>query len=437
MQIRQQRRSDQAGGRAQPRRQRRRPLRLVLVDPVRQHSGRDQICSSALDSLLAVYTGSAVNGSDTGCEQRRFRRAATRPAAMCEFNATAGTTYRIAVDGKNGAQGNFRLELSGAPANDDFANARDDRRTASAVRLRFEHLAGKQARRAQPRRQPRRPLDLVLLDPRRQRPGRDLDLPFNGLDTLLAVYTGVAVNSLTPVPATTTARVRPQADGDSEVAFTAVAGTTYRIAVDGKDGAAGLDSAASLKGRPANDDLAGAEVVGARTLPGSSLGLEQARRPRGRRAQPRRQRRRPLGLVLAGPPRAAGRSKSRPAPSRQLDTLLGVYTGTAVNSLTPVASNDDAGGCKTTDSASNSPPPPAPPTGSPSTARTAAQAVSACNFKAPPQRRLRQRRRARPSPSRVTPTATCDQAGRRAQPRRQRRRPLRLVLVDAREQRPG
>ena len=70
-----------------------------------------------------------------------------------------------------------------------------------------------------------------------------IDTCFPGFDTLLAVYTGSAVNSLTPVASNDNA----PADGDfecgegggSEVAFNAVAATTYRIAVDGAGGAEG------------------------------------------------------------------------------------------------------------------------------------------------------------------------------------------------------
>ena len=78
----------------------------------------------SLDSLLAVYTGSAVNAltpvasNDDGSEN-----AATRPTAKLHFDADAGITYRIAVDGKNGSEGEFELVLRGPPPNDDFANA--------------------------------------------------------------------------------------------------------------------------------------------------------------------------------------------------------------------------------------------------------------------------------------------------------------------------
>jgi hypothetical protein len=57
--------------------------------------------------VLAVYRGSAVSSltpvasNDDSCDLR----------SRTQFNATAGTTYRIAVDGFFGEQGSIRLEL--------------------------------------------------------------------------------------------------------------------------------------------------------------------------------------------------------------------------------------------------------------------------------------------------------------------------------------
>jgi len=76
-------------------------------------------CESDFDTLVAVYTGSAVNAltevaaNDDACGLR----------SSVSFQAAAGTTYRIAIDGLNGAIGTYELLLRLAPANDDFANA--------------------------------------------------------------------------------------------------------------------------------------------------------------------------------------------------------------------------------------------------------------------------------------------------------------------------
>ncbi len=74
--------------------------------------------------LAAVYTGSAVDALTPVASSQGF------PAPSCfgespkvEFTANAGTTYRIAIDGRDGAQGSFSATIEGVPANDDFAAA--------------------------------------------------------------------------------------------------------------------------------------------------------------------------------------------------------------------------------------------------------------------------------------------------------------------------
>ncbi len=59
----------------------------------------------------------------------------------------------------------------------------------------------------------------------------NLDTGGSGFTTLLAVYTGAAVSSLTPVAAST--------NGNGGIYFQAQAGTEYEIAVDGSNGASG------------------------------------------------------------------------------------------------------------------------------------------------------------------------------------------------------
>lgn len=76
-------------------------------------------CASDVDTLLAVYTGSAVDhlvevdSDDNGCGE----------GSELSFQASAGTVYRIAVDGAGGDTGPIELALSLAPPNDDFAAA--------------------------------------------------------------------------------------------------------------------------------------------------------------------------------------------------------------------------------------------------------------------------------------------------------------------------
>jgi hypothetical protein len=58
-------------------------------------------------------------------------------------------------------------------------------------------------------------------------------------DTLLGVYTGFALNSLTPVASNDNSLCSGVSSLQSQVTFSAVAGTAYQIAVDGFNGASG------------------------------------------------------------------------------------------------------------------------------------------------------------------------------------------------------
>jgi hypothetical protein len=66
---------------------------------------------SSFNTLLAVYTGSALTSLSTVASN--LTAAGTLTSSL-NFNATAGVTYQIAVDGSNGAAGNAVLHLEPA-----------------------------------------------------------------------------------------------------------------------------------------------------------------------------------------------------------------------------------------------------------------------------------------------------------------------------------
>ena len=81
---------------------------------------------SSFDTIMGVYTGTAVNALTTVASNDDIASGTT--ASRVTFNVAAGTTYRIAIDGYNGLRGNVTLNwvLTPAgvpPANDAFANA--------------------------------------------------------------------------------------------------------------------------------------------------------------------------------------------------------------------------------------------------------------------------------------------------------------------------
>lgn len=153
------------------------------------------------------------------------------------------------------------------------------------------------------------------------------------LDTALAVYTGNQVDRLVEVASND--NIGGQIT--SLVEFTATQGTTYHIVVDGKVGQEGM-VLLNLRAPPGNDDFASAQE-----LSGLSFRTTQSN----------------IGATLqTGEPRidnmVGGRSVwfrwnapqdgpfTASVHSDAVDTLLGVYQGSAIAALKLVAENDDA-----------------------------------------------------------------------------------------------
>ncbi|HUT37086.1 MAG TPA: choice-of-anchor D domain-containing protein, partial [Planctomycetota bacterium] len=291
---------------------------------------------SGFDTLLAVYTGSSVgaltlvaSNDDSGGDVR----------SQVTFIAVAGTTYRIAVDGYGGGSGNIILNwsLTGTgPANDHFANA-------TAISGTNGRTTGSNANATKETGEPDHAYDAggASVWWRWTAPSSGeatFDTFGSDFDTLLAVYTGSSVGALTLVAENDDAALGFQ----SQVTFTTVAGTTYRIAVDGYDGETGdiVLNWSATGGGPANDDFANATAVSGTS--GQATGTNAN------------------ATKETGEPNHAGNAGGASvwwrwtAPSggdatintfgSDFDTLIAVYTGSSVGALTLVASNDDTGG---------------------------------------------------------------------------------------------
>src|SRR6266480_1173799 len=167
-----------------------------------------------------------------------------------------------------------------------------------------------------------------------------IDTIGSSFDTLLGVYTGSSVSSLTTIAGNDDIS---DTNKKSRVSFTPVAGATYQIAVRGWGGATGtitltcVQTSATNPAQPPNDAFANGQSLSGST--GSVSG----------------------GNVNAtketGEPNHGGDSGGHSvwyrwtAPASTLvtidtigssfDTLLGVYTGSSVSSLTTIAGNDD------------------------------------------------------------------------------------------------
>src|SRR5262245_48448736 len=180
-------------------------------------------CYSDFDTLLAVYTGDKVTNlepvaaDDNGCDEQ----------GGLTFLAQAGVTYRIAVDGADGATGFFELNWGLGPQNDDFAAAiglSGDSGAVDGDNLYASLEPG------EPEHGPYGSASVWYRWTALSTGPATFDLCDSDFDTLLAVYTGATVNGLTRVA---------QDDNDcpdeygARVSFAASAGQEYRTAVDG------------------------------------------------------------------------------------------------------------------------------------------------------------------------------------------------------------
>lgn len=297
-------------------------------------------CGSLFDTRVAVYTGNAVNAltpvasndDSAGCG---FGGTASR----VEFPATAGQTYRIAVDGKTASDvGQFHLDVAGPPANDLFAGPEDLGSTVATETSGDSSHAGLEPSEPAISGDPAEHSVWYRWMAPQSGPVR-IDTCGSDYDTVLAAYTGTSLGALSEVASNDDDTALPTCDnGDSLVSFTATEGQTYRIAVDGKAGASGFVHL-SLVAKPLNDDFADASELEGTNDTGSGFTT--------------------LATAEAGEPQHGGVGSghslwlSWTAPvggfvelstcTNDLDPVIAVYTGAALNALTQVAADDNTG----------------------------------------------------------------------------------------------
>jgi hypothetical protein len=185
---------------------------------------------STFDTLLGVYTGSAVGSLTVVATNDDV--SISFDQSQVTFTAVAGTTYRIAVDGYNGAVGMVMLNWAeGSPANDNFSNAfllsgpsgaTNGNNFNASVEVGEPSHAGEVGGHSVWYRWTAPSNGTV-----------SFDTAGSALDTLLAVYTGSQVANLSLVASNHYSGVLRT----SHLDFNATAGVVYHIAVDGFDGA--------------------------------------------------------------------------------------------------------------------------------------------------------------------------------------------------------
>lgn len=192
---------------------------------------------SDFDTLLGVYTGSSVD--NLALVDENDDAGQNILTSLVEFNATAGQTYRIGVDGYTASEqepaetGYYFLSWSSAvsPPNDHFA-AREELSGPSGQLTSTSELASSEA--GEPNHAGVAGGASVWYTGTPEFDGTatiSVTPSDFGADTLLAVYTGSAVNALTEVAS--------DSGSMPELEFAVSAETEYTIAVDGAGGADG------------------------------------------------------------------------------------------------------------------------------------------------------------------------------------------------------
>ena len=314
---------------------------------------RIDTCNSSVDTLLAVYSVSAGELTAVGANDDTPGCAWNGLGSSVVFTASAGVEYLIAVDGKNGVEGDSTLRMP--PSNDHLAaagvrggegfSANGELGLATTEPGEPGHRAAAAQRSVwfswTPSRTAQATVDTCATSATFS-PSLTATDPSMG--TRVAVYTGTTMATLAAV----TARARSACAAGSAPArlrFDATAGTTYRIAVDGGGTSTYQPYWISARLGPANDAFAAATNTGSGqtlSLSGTTFdaGLDEGE---------------PDHAAAGGTtsvwyrwtaPRSATLNVDT-CSSWPLDTAIGLYTqgGTGVGGLVEVGSADDASGC--------------------------------------------------------------------------------------------
>ena len=303
---------------------------------------------SVIDTVLAIYTGNSVSNLTLVGANDEDPVFGYQSIVTC--NVVSNVTYQIVVDGFEGAEGDLRLRLDlgtafPVPANDNFANRII--LTGSNIATNGSNVGATY--------EPNEPMHLVTFGGKSvwwswtapASGGVTLTVSNNALDTLVCVYKGTSLANLVFVAGNDEDFfLSPAVEGDSTAFFNATNGTTYQIVVDGVDGASGNFDLRLALGTadpaPANDNfanriaLSGTNVTATGSNLGATMEIDE-----------------PLHRGYYGGHSVWWRWTSPGAGFVNIDTtntvtdvpdtLLAVYTGSALSSLTEIASDNNSG----------------------------------------------------------------------------------------------
>lgn len=299
---------------------------------------------SELDTILAVYTGTALN--DLVWVEGNDDFSPTLLQSRLSFTAQAGTIYFISVggwgDGVGAQEGYISLNWSpAAPANDDFALATvitGESGTIATTNINATPQANEPNHIGSP---PTPAYSSIWFSWTAPADGLYIfNTAGSNFNTTMAVYTGATLDTVVKVEENDDAGTKNK---QSMISFQAFSGTTYHIAVDGYNGIQGNVTLnwQPLPSLPANDEFASATVISGKS--GSTeaytfLATPEAGEP-GHAADPNAPYK---SIWFAWTAPYTGKAIFDTFGS-DFDTTMAAYTGPSVDSLTQLAVNDDAG----------------------------------------------------------------------------------------------
>jgi subtilisin family serine protease len=288
---------------------------------------------SGINTLLAVYTGRTLGSLVPIVSNDDWLGSSLR--SEVSFIAQPDEIYYIAVDAKTAATGPITLTLAAPPRNDNFAS-----RDSLPVMVNFyteDDLALSTRETGEPVHTLSGNGGTIWWE---WSPPVSQAIRIHNIGSVaagdLAIYTGMAVDALTPVATTRT----PVGNGWSSHEFFANAGTNYQIVMEGS--ASNLISATAMELHftplpPAvqNDLFASRVTINGLSAVVTGNGYTATVEPGEPQLQPS------LWWTWTAPSNGTGRAELSTYGSAY-DTTLHVYTGSTLSSLIPVASNDDA-----------------------------------------------------------------------------------------------
>ena len=289
--------------------------------------------SANFGMLLGVYTGDSLAGL-IGVASGQGN--SWQNPAVAGFNATAGISYQIAVDGASSSDYSDYIELNlvllPPPANDNFAGSTVLSGTNVDLYAASNLSATKEPGEPNHAGNPGgHSVWWVWTAPVSGRFAIFTDVwmgPLAPLDRLLGIYTGASVSALTEV-----ASASGRSNTVAKATFEAIQGTVYHFAVDGQEGVSGAFNL-YLRLPPSNDDFANRFVVANTNV--TTLGTNA-----NATSEPGE----PNHAGNTSPPTSVWWKWTAPVSGRAVVSVtssysqnLGVYTGTTVSNLTSVAS---------------------------------------------------------------------------------------------------